>query len=310
MAYVTTYFVCCFALLAGILIAPIVARSETRPASRGLVRCEARHSSLRELARSDGSINFYHGLGWLAGGGALSLAAEPSRRWTRENGFDTGIQPGLRLDSVDARRDAALASDVFVALSAGLLPAAAVASEFVRTHDCVETWDMFGDAFESVALAVFVSESIKVASGRERPYGRRCNGSPPPDASCDDDDRNLSFVSGHATLAAAGAGISCRFALERRAFGPSATARIAPCALGVAGALAAGTLRIASDNHWASDVLVGFGVGAFVGYFDTWGPLEWLRLEKRDASGKLEASGRVLPFAAEGRVGAQWTMIY
>ena len=117
-------------------------------------------------------------------------------------------------------------------------------------------------------------------------------------------------MSGHATLAAAGAGISCRFALERQAFGPTPTARIAPCALGIAAALTAGTLRIASDRHWGSDVLVGFGVGALIGYFDTWGPFEWLKLEKRDAGGKLEASGRVLPFAREGRLGAQWTMVY
>jgi len=294
----------------GVLIGPVAARSEARASSHTLFRCDTHHASFREFARSDGSIDFYHGLGWLAGGGAISLATETSRHWSDENGFDSGIRSELRLDSVDARRDAASASDILVVLSAGVLPAAAMTSEFVRTHDCVETWDMFGDAFESVSLAVFASEAIKVVSGRQRPYGGRCGDAPAWDADCRDDDRNRAFVSGHATLAAAGAGISCRFALEREAFGPSATARIAPCALGIAGALAAGALRLSSDNHWASDVLVGFGVGAFVGYFDTWGPLEWLRVEKRDAGGKLAASGRVLPFAREGRIGAQWTMIY
>lgn len=300
------------ALVAGILLRSSPARAENGPAARSssFFRCDTRHDGLREFARSDASIDVYHGLIWLSGGAALNLGANPSRRWSRENDFDTGIQDGLRIDSAQSRQDADSVSDFALALNVALIPAAAIGTRFARTHDCVEAWDMFGDAFEAVSLALFVSEAIKVASGRERPFGDRCASSPPRDANCRDDDRNLSFISGHATLAAAGAGVSCRFALERRAFGTSSAARIAPCALGIAGALASGTLRVASDRHWGTDVLVGFGVGALVGSFDTWGPLEWLRLEKRDGSGKLEASGFVLPFAQDGRFGAQWMMAY
>ena len=276
----------------------------------GFFRCDTRHDDLRDFARSDASLDVAHGFVWLAGGAAISFGSDPDRHWTRENAFDDGVQSGFRLDSSDARRDADSASDFFAALSVGILPAAAIGARFARTHDCIETWDMFGDAFESIGLALFVSEAIKVAAGRERPFGDRCADQPPSDANCNRSDRNLSFVSGHATLAAAGAGISCRFALERQAFGPSATARVAPCALGILSALTAGSLRLASDRHWATDVLVGFGVGALVGSFDLPGPLEWLRLEKRDASGRLDASGMLLPLAREGRLGAQWTMVY
>lgn len=295
-----------------LLLVPVVAGAEDRGSrpSRGFFRCDTRHASVRDFARSDASIDVYHGLGWLAGGAAISLGTEPSRRWTDENGFDSGIQSGIRLDGADARRDADSASDFLVALSIGVLPAAAIGTQFARTHDCVETWDMFGDAFESFSLALFASEAIKVATGRERPFGDRCAGQSPPDARCGDDDRNLSFVSGHATLAAAGAGVSCRFALDRQAFGPGPAARIAPCAVGILSALTAGTLRLSADRHWATDVLVGFGVGALVGGFDLPGPLEWLRVEKRDASGRVEASGLLLPMAREGRLGAQWAMVY
>ncbi len=277
---------------------------------QGFFRCDRRHASLRELARSDASLDVYHGLGWLAGGAALSFGAEPSRRWTAENAFDSGIRSGLRLDSVGARRDADTASDVFLAFGIGVLPAAAIGTSFARTHDCVETWDLVGEAFESFSLALFVSEAIKLASGRERPFGDRCADGPPRDASCRDDDRNLSFPSGHATLAAAGAGLTCRFALGREAFGPGRAARAVPCALGIASALVAGTLRVSADRHWATDVLVGFGAGAVIGAFDVPGPLEWLRVERRDANGRLESSGLVLPLAREGRLGVQWTMVY
>jgi membrane-associated phospholipid phosphatase len=300
------------ALVAGILFGVGPARAEKGPEARSssFFRCDSRHDSLRAFARSDESIDVYNGVTWLAGAGVLSMGTNPSRRWTRENDFDAGIRDGLRIDSAQSRQDADSISDLALAFNVAVLPAAAIGTHFARTHDCVEAWDMFGDTFEAVSLAFFVAEAIKVVSGRERPFGNRCANSPPRDANCRDDDRNLSFVSGHATLAAAGAGVSCRFALERRAFGTSSAARIAPCALGIAGALVSGTLRVASDRHWGTDILVGFGVGALIGSFDTWGPFEWLRVEKRDGNGELEASGFVLPFAQEGRFGAQWTMTY
>lgn len=300
----------------GFCLAIVLCPNPTRAEDSGeatrkrFFRCDRRHDALRDFALSDASINVAHGFVWLAGGAGISLGANPARHWTRENAFDDGAQSGLRLDSDDARRDADSAGDFFAGLSVGILPVAAIAARFARTHDCIEAGEMFGEAFESVGLALFVSEAIKIASGRERPFGDRCADQPPSDANCNRSDRNLSFVSGHATLAAAGAGISCRFALEREAFGPGSGARVAPCALGILSALTAGTLRIAADRHWATDVLVGFGVGALVGSFDLPGPLEWLRVEQRDASGRLESSGMLLPFAREGRVGAQWTMLY
>ena len=308
------------ALIAALLsIAGTPSRAEAQAAgaggdpgggSRPFFRCDRRPESGAGFWRSDAAIDVYHGLIWLGGGAALSLGTDPSRRWTHENGFDSGIQNGLRIDSMDARRDADSSSDFFLALSIGILPTAAIGVDFARDHDCGEALEMFGEAFEATSLALFVSEAIKVASGRERPFGDRCAQGPPGDANCGDADRNLSFVSGHATLAAAGAGVSCRFALERRAFGSSPFARIAPCALGAASAFVSGTLRVASDRHWGTDVLVGFGVGALIGAFDPWGPLEWLRYERRDASGDVTARGMWLPYAREGAVGAQWTLVY
>lgn len=272
--------------------------------------CERRFDSRAAFLRSPGSVDFYNGLLWAGASAAIHFGTNPSRRWTHENGFDAGIRSGLRLDGLGARRDADSASDFFLALSVGILPIAAMGSELARTGDCIEVWEMAGRAFEATSLALFVTESIKVAAGRERPFGRRCGIDAPRDARCDGDDRNLSFVSGHATLAAAGAGLTCRFALERDAFGPSPAARITPCVLGAASAVLAGTLRVASDRHWGSDVLVGFGVGALVGSLDVWGPFDWLRLEKRDGSGRIEALGLVLPFAQDGAVGARLAVVY
>jgi len=295
------------------LAAPAIGRAEAvgGDAGRGFFRCDTRHASAREFLRSDASIDVYNGLTWLGGAGAISFLSDPSRRWTHVNGFDSGIQDGLRLDSSQARQDADSASDFALAFNVAVLPAAAIGASFARRHDCIETWEMFGNAVESVSLALFVAEGIKQITGRERPFGDRCRRDPPHDANCHDgDDRHSSFVSGHATLAAAGAGVTCRFALARDAFGASPAARAGPCALGVATALVAGTLRVASDRHWGTDVLVGFGLGALIGSFDTWGPFDWLRIERRDAKGEISARGGVLPWASDGRFGARLALVY
>lgn len=295
-------------IAATLLVAAVgAARADEAPPA---FACRRRHESRAAFLRSSGSFDVYNGLFWAGAGAAIHFGTDPSRRWTHENDFDAGIRSGLRLDAVGARRDADAASDVFLALSVGGLPIAAMGTELARTGDCIEVWDMLGQAFEATSLALFVTESIKVAAGRERPFGRDCGIDAPRDARCGGDDRNLSFVSGHATLAAAGAGVTCRFALEREAFGSSRAARIAPCVLGAASAFLAGTLRVASDRHWGSDVLVGFGVGALVGSLDVLGPFDWLRFERRGRSGRIEATGVVLPFAQDGAVGARLAIVY
>jgi len=303
------------ALLAGLLVvvalaAPAVARADPAAAERGFFRCEKPIAPPGEKLRSKATIDVYHGVTWLVGAGGFNFLGRTKRHWTRENDLDSTIRDGFRIDSNQARRDADSVSDFTVALSAALLPAAAIGGAYLRDHDCAESWALFGRTVEAVGLALFVSEAFKQVAGRERPFGDRCADDPPSDVNCKDDDRNKSFMSGHATLAAAGAGLTCRFALDRNAFGKSPIARMAPCVVGIAGAFVTGALRVASDRHWGTDVLVGFGAGALIGTFDTWGPLEWLRFEQHDAAGEVEAVGFVLPYANDGRFGAQLSVVY
>ena len=229
------------------------------------------------MLKSESSVNFYHGLAYIGATAGIRFGADPGSRWSSRNSFDTGIRDGLRLSSASQRKDADLISDLTLALSIGVLPSLTIGVKFSRTQDCVETWDMFADAMESIGLTLFATELVKLVAGRDRPYARDCGASPPSDAKCGSNDRHASFFSGHASLAAAGAGLTCSFAVKRDAWGTSSTARAAPCALGVAAALATGLLRISADRHWGSDVLAGFGIGALVGYFDTWGPLDLLK---------------------------------
>jgi membrane-associated phospholipid phosphatase len=287
------------------------AEEDTRPVSwREKFECRRKYESAGDLFGSEASFDLYNGLLFIGAGGATTLAGDTGSNWTRDNGFDDGIRSGLRLDSIGARRDADFASNLTLGLGLAILPASGIAAKHWQTQDCIETWDMLTDGIESIGLTLFLTEVIKHASGRERPFRESCapGHAAPRDADCGSDDRRRSFVSGHSSLAAAGAGLTCSFAVHRKAWGTSRTAQVVPCALGAVTALATGVLRISADRHWSSDVLAGFAIGAVVGYLDTWGPFDLLKFRVRNDKGHVAARGMILPLAQEGRFGAQLHM--
>jgi hypothetical protein len=259
--------------------------------------------------QSPASADLYNALLYMGGTAAVEFGTTAERRWTGTNGFDKDIRSGLRGGSASSRKDANTASDVMLAVSAGVLPLASI-GKTLSEGDCYQAYDMTTDALESIMLTLLVTEAAKSIAGRERPFVQECDGSPPSDARCGDRDRKQSFWSGHAATAAAGAGLSCSYAIKRKTWGDGATAQAVPCALGAGAALTTGILRITADKHWATDVFVGLAVGATVGYFDTWGPFDLLRFEAKSDDGVWDAQGVVLPYAGEGQIGARLSVAF
>jgi membrane-associated phospholipid phosphatase len=172
------------------------------------------------------------------------------------NGFDASVRHALRWSN---RKAADTLSSVF---SFGLAPAAGVAvGAMIAGHDHrigELPLDMLVVA-ESAAIALDLNETTKFAVARERPdvHAR----TPQERAAQRSTSDNLSFFSGHATLA---------FALSTSA-GTIASMRhyrMAP-AMWITGMLLASTgayLRIAADRHYATDVITGVLVGSGVGF--------------------------------------------
>lgn len=295
-----------------VLFTPVRTAAADSPGidSKSFFSCDRDRETVGDPFTAAANSDLYHGLFYLAGSAAINFGVNPTQRWSRTNEFDTGLRNGFRLNSPSARKDADLASDFALVFSSALLPVATIGAKFSRTHDCQETWAMFTNAIESMGLTLFITQSVKFASGRARPFAEECDLSPPSDAECGKNSRQLSFFSGHASLAAAGAGLTCSYSLRRDAWGSSRAARLTPCALGAAFALTTGTLRMAADKHWGSDVLLGFAVGALVGYFETWGPLDLLKFSTRDSTGKISSRGMVLPSATQGSLGAQVLLVF
>ncbi|MDQ6634280.1 MAG: phosphatase PAP2 family protein [Gemmatimonadota bacterium] len=109
---------------------------------------------------------------------------------------------------------------------------------------------------EAILLSGALAAGIKQATGRARPTG---DGTDPDDFSFGHGAFS-SFPSGHATAAFAAATV---VTLETRRWWPGSTWYIAPLMYG--GATLVGASRLYSNKHWASDVVMGAGLGTLTG---------------------------------------------
>lgn len=115
---------------------------------------------------------------------------------------------------------------------------------------------------EATLLAANINQLTKYAFARERPFvrGLPSAGGALPAVTGSPSDANLSFFSGHTTLAFAIATSSGTVATLR---GYDAAPIVWGAGLTMAGAV--GWLRIAADKHYLTDVLTGVVVGSLVG---------------------------------------------
>jgi membrane-associated phospholipid phosphatase len=251
--------------------APDAAAGPAPAPERGFAR---RYADLTgHLGRCWNEPDAGHARDWLAFGllagvlAGVEFGVDPPRepRWSGRNDFDDAIRSGLRGKSRKTRDDASTASSVLTgAIGAGLAGSWLVdcgrESEDERTG---LLWSVRNDG--SWLLAGLATTSLsKAAAGRQRPYVRPCAADPDYAADCSSGrDDNTSFLSGHTATAATMAGLLC----ARHLGGLEMTmADVAWCGLPVAGAVATGLLRIASDKHYATDVIGSWVSGALFGY--------------------------------------------
>jgi membrane-associated phospholipid phosphatase len=186
----------------------------------------------------------------------FGVAPPQQARWVGRNGFDDGIRDALKAGSPSARNSAALASDaLFGALGATLVADRAVHRDkypFIKSLGNDLTW-FFSDGI--------VTRAAKVSAGRQRPFVQSCNANPNYDTDCDAGrDRNASFFSGHGSSTATLAGLLC--SRHRNLLSLDGLW----CIGGIGGTAATGVLRIIADDHWATDVITGWSVGAVFGF--------------------------------------------
>lgn len=201
-------------------------------------------------------------------GTAVLFVLEPPHdpRWRGGILFDDAVRRGIRLDSASARRKVRAWGDMpyYAAPIIPLIIDPLLVSWLGRgdTKTALNLGAMGLEAFSYAGLMSFVSTRSSV---RERPDSDECwRTHDDPEVSCGKHDTE-SFYSGHTTIAAASAGLVCANHRAMPLWGhPLADA--GACALATTGAIASGISRLASDRHYTTDVILGFGMGFGFGY--------------------------------------------
>ncbi len=209
---------------------------------------------LRHDPGTDLAVTGAAALGWVALGLLGPELAPLSCKWCTPPTLDAKVQAALLWGDP---RTAAVLSDV---VGTAALPAGLLAFGFFSARDAGDRDAFWVDTLviaEAVSIAGALNVSLKYLAGRQRPYayyGRQ----PFYD---DPHDRNVSFYSGHTSMAFASATAAGTVYLMRGYRG-------APWVLGGGLALAAftGYLRIGADKHWFTDMVAGAAVGSLVGW--------------------------------------------
>lgn len=202
-----------------------------------------------------------------AGVGTIALALAPpasNPRWTGGVLFDDGMRDALRVDDPGTRRTLRSVGDMsyFAAPVLPLLVDSLIVSLLVRADKraAANLALISAEAFSYTGLLTF---SALRGAARERPDSRECRRSARDPSTCKTDTE--SFYSGHTAVSATSAGLVCANHSRMPLWGhPVADA--SACVLAVSGTLLTGSTRLLADRHYATDVLLGLGIGFGVGY--------------------------------------------
>lgn len=191
----------------------------------------------------------------------MKLPREPG--WTGPVLFDGGARKLFRLHAREQRDGLELFSDITlhvpqfqpVVIDAGI----ALARGSFETAWNIEMMSAMGAGITGV-LTRFPLYLI----GRERPDTIECRKDPEYHGKCFAGS-NASFPSGHTSFAFTGAALSCAHHFQLKLWDNKA-ADIATCVAGMTLATTTAVTRLWMDRHWATDVMVGAGIGLVSGF--------------------------------------------
>jgi len=188
--------------------------------------------------------------------------------------FDDSVRSALRGRSLSTQQTASDASDRLYQLGVLAPYVVDVLLVDLGVHQNADVALQMGLIdMQSLGVTGVVTLATEHAVGRARPYVQDCG---PDGVARDASGRPLlgvcgtsgdfqSFYSGHSAAVATMAGLTCAHHQHLPLYG-GGIADLAPCVVMIGAATATGITRVIADRHWASDVVVGWGVGALSGY--------------------------------------------
>ena len=206
----------------------------------------------------------------LGGVGTTAVVAElvflqpmrPPLRWSQPILFDEAARGALRVDDPGAR--SALETTAWMIWSAQLAYPLVVDAPYAwARYGFGAARDLFWQDAVTLTLAGAIDLALRDLSGRIRPDVYDCwqkNG----DACLASVESTRSFPGGHIVNSAAAAGLVCTQHLYTRLYGGPWDA--AACATTITASATLAMFRILSDNHWATDEIVGAALGGLIGW--------------------------------------------
>lgn len=197
----------------------------------------------------------------LAGSAANFYLVPPPKSplWKGDIWFDKAARNTLLIRSQAAQDQAKLLSDLlsYPLIGYAMLDGPITAGWVGGNKDAAIQLSLINA--ETFAVTEVLNLTVSNLLPRRRPEGATCDPSTKYDPYC-----VKSFWSGHAANVFAAASLVCAEHGALDLYGGKADA--VACGTALAAASAVGVLRIAANNHHASDVIVGAAVGAATGY--------------------------------------------
>jgi membrane-associated phospholipid phosphatase len=174
-------------------------------------------------------------------------------RWCEPPAFDSSVRDALLW------RDGARTADILSTVLVAVVPTSALTYLLLSANGAGDFNAGLVDSLlvtEAAAAALLLNQVVKLLVGRQRPYARFGN-----DLGYSRSEDNVSFYSGHTSLAFSVVAATVTVASMRGYAGAGIVAGVG-FTLGVG----IGYLRIAADQHYVTDVLVGAVIGGLVGW--------------------------------------------
>ncbi len=206
---------------------------------------------------------------------ASRVLPQPHAHWQGGIGFDESARSALRFHTPASRRRARDGSDIGITISASWpFFDALVVAGWYRDSPELGTQQALISA-EVLAVTSGMQGLVSLFVSRERPYGQECSSDlregelAASTRDCANGDRYYSFYSGHSAVSFAAAAVNCMHHAYVPLYGGGAADNWACVGMfGVAATTA--LMRVATDVHYVSDVLVGATIGTTTGLLLPW----------------------------------------
>ncbi len=195
-------------------------------------------------------------------GFAIFQPIRPPLRWDSPILFDADARSAMRLSDAGARSTLETTAWVIWGAQVAYPVVVDVPYAWARYGSAVAR-DLFWQDMVTLTIAGSIDLLIRDLSGRIRPDVYDCYTSGKPGC-LEGVESTRSFPGGHLINSAAAAGLTCTQHLYMRLYGSPWDA--ITCATTITASATVAVFRIMSDNHWATDQIVGGALGGLLGW--------------------------------------------